>query len=69
MPQDVSLLPVTEVCRRCGISRPTVYRLIKSGKLPKPVYVAARAPRWRSDEIQEFIDGISYARLGEPQAA
>ena len=69
MQQEITLLPVAEVCRRVGLSRPSIYRMMAAGKFPKPTYPAKRAPRWRSDEIQEFIDGISDARRVEPAAA
>ena len=69
MPQEITLLPVAEVCRRVGLSRPSIYRAMATGKFPKPTYPAPRAPRWRSDEIETYIDDLSAARGDEPQAA
>jgi excisionase family DNA binding protein len=47
------LLTVGEVCRWLGIPRPTLYRLIRRGKL-QPVYVGSR-PRFISDDVWTFI--------------
>ena len=59
---DVTLLTVNEVGRRVGLSRPSIYRAIDRGTFPKPCYPAPRAPRWRSDEIAEWIDAASVRR-------
>ena len=69
MPQEITLLPVAEVCRRVGLSRPSIYRAMAAGHFPKPTYPAPRAPRWRSDEIAAYIDSLSDARQVEPTAA
>lgn len=62
MQPAISLLNISEVCRRVGLSRPSIYRLLKAGRLPQPTYPAQRAPRWRSDEIDEFIERVSAER-------
>ena len=58
----VTLLTVSEVCRRVGLSRPSIYRLLASGRFPRPTYPARRAPRWRSDEVADFIERVSAER-------
>ena len=42
MQQEITLLPVAEVCRRVGLSRPSIYRMMAAGKFPKPTYPAKR---------------------------
>ena len=57
----VSFLNVRAVCERCGISRPTLYRLLK-GDFPRPCYPGGiKTPRWRSDSIAAWIDRESEA--------
>lgn len=57
MHQEISLLDVAAVCRRCAISRPTLYRLLKAGRFPEAIYPGGlRSPRWRSDVIAGWID-------------
>ena len=57
--QDVRLLTVAEVCARIGLSRPALYRRLAKGAFPPPVYVGERSPRWRSDVLAEWIEGLS----------
>ena len=62
MSQEISLVGVGAVCGRCSISRPTLYRLLKAGKFPAPVYPGGvRSPRWRSDVVTAWIDRESAA--------
>ena len=68
MHQEISLLNVSEVCRRVGLSRPSIYRLLVSGQFPTPTYPAPCAPRWRSDEIVNWIDQLSAKRADSPSA-
>jgi prophage regulatory protein len=44
------------VCTHCGLSRPTVWRLVKQGKFPKPIRLtSAHAVGWLSSEVQAWI--------------
>ncbi len=38
-----------------GISRAQLWKLHASGRLPLPVYLGAKAPRWRADELREWL--------------
>ena len=49
------LLTRHEVEARCGISRSTVYRLMRSGQFPTPIKVGPRAVRWPASEIEAWI--------------
>ena len=64
MHQDVSLLTLNDVCKRVGLSRATVYRVMKdpARRFPKPCQPWPGAKRWRSDEIRAWIDGVSAER-------
>ena len=65
----VSLLRIGAVMQRCGLSRPSVYKRMAAGSFPRPVYPAPRAPRWRSDEIADWIERLSTERQAKEPAA
>ena len=50
------LMTSAEVQAACTISRTTVYRLVKSGRFPRPVKVGERAIRWRTADVQGWLD-------------
>ena len=39
----------------CGLSLPAFWRAVGDGRLPAPVYPAARAPRWFRNELREAM--------------
>lgn len=55
---EISLLTVRDVCARCGLSRPTLYRRIAAGQFPGAVYIGSRSPRWRSDVIDAWMEQL-----------
>ena len=57
-----SLLNVKETCKRLRVSRSTLYKRVRAGNIPAPVYVTPTAPRWREDEIDAYIEKISESR-------
>jgi excisionase family DNA binding protein len=50
------LLDVADVCAALKISRPTLYRLLKAGKLPAGLQVGTRL-RWSRAAIETFVTG------------
>ena len=42
-----------------GISRMTLWRLEKECGFPRPVQFGTGAQRYRSNEVQEYLDGLS----------
>ena len=50
------LLRLPEVMERTGVSKPTIYRLIKAGEFPKPVSLGVRAVGWDAHSIDEWIE-------------
>ena len=59
---ELRLLPIREVTKKIGCSRPHVYRLIHTGGFPRPVHVSKRARAWRSDEVDAWIEARSAER-------
>ena len=49
------LLTRREVEARCGLSRSSLYRLMRLGRFPEPIRVAIRAVRWREREIEDWL--------------
>ena len=48
------LLTVKQVAQRAAISVASVWRLSKSGDLPRPVRIG-RSVRWRASDLQKHI--------------
>lgn len=49
------LLRLPEVMELVGLSKPSVYRLMKTGDFPKAKKISARAVRWIKCEIDDWI--------------
>ncbi len=50
-----------EVERIVGLSRPTIYRLIKLGMFPKQIHLGTGSVRWRLSEITAWQSNPSKA--------
>lgn len=44
-----------EVEQRTGMSRSTIYRLMREGDFPLPQRVGQRAVRWRESELEAWL--------------
>lgn len=62
---ESKVLRVREVGSRVGVSKATLYRMIKSGRFPKPINVGARAVGWRTEEVDAWIAAQPYVGEGE----
>ena len=49
------LLTRREVEARAGLSRSSLYRLMRQGMFPEPIRVGVRAVRWPSSEIEAWL--------------
>ena len=49
------LLHRTEVEERCGLSRSSVYRLMRAGEFPTPLRIGPKAVRWPQSEIEDWL--------------
>jgi predicted DNA-binding transcriptional regulator AlpA len=39
----------------CGVSRAQWWKLHAMAKTPRPVYLGTKAPRWRREELEEWL--------------
>lgn len=51
-----ALLRLPACCERLGLSRASVYSLIRCGLLTPPVRLGTRSVAWPSGEIDQYVD-------------
>jgi predicted DNA-binding transcriptional regulator AlpA len=57
------LLNEKQACETLGgISAPTLWRGVKSGRYPKPVKIGPRVARWRREELAACIEKLAAER-------
>ena len=50
------LLSAKDAAREAGLSVPAFWKAVSSGRLPRPVYPAPKAPRWYRAELHAAIE-------------
>ena len=50
------LLNVREVGKLVGLAPPSLWQMVRERRFPVPLRLSPRATRWRSDEIEAWID-------------
>jgi len=55
----VSLIDCTEVAKLLGIGVSTVWAWTRAGRIPQPIKLGSRTTRWKTHEIQNYIESIS----------
>ena len=55
----MQVLRMPEVLSRIGLSRSTVWRLIKKEEFPKPIRLGGRAIGWIEDDVESWIQSRS----------
>jgi len=61
-------LPAADAARLLGISRSQFFKLHSAGKVPMPVYLTPRCPRWLRVELLAWLaaacpDRLTWAKL------
>ena len=56
-PKGDRLLKLPYVLALTGLSRSTMYRMLKDGDFPRPVQLGKRAVAWRESDVIAWIDG------------
>lgn len=54
-----------EVISKTGLSRSTIYSLIKEGRFPPSVPIGSRAVAWVESEVEEFMEESVQVRNKE----
>jgi len=64
MPPDRNqLLTVSDVLNVTGFkSRTTLYRRARSGSFPCPCHIGAGKIRWRSGDVEDWLNGLQPRR-------
>lgn len=55
MANDKCLLRRREVEQMLGLSRSTIYSLMRRGQFPSPVRLSARAVAWRRSDLDDWL--------------
>jgi prophage regulatory protein len=58
-----TILRLPQVKARTGLSRSTIYALVKQGKLAPPVPLGARAVGWLESDVSSYIEGCVKSRV------
>ena len=58
------LIPRKTVEKLSGLSRATIYRLIKSGKFPRPLSIGTGSVRWRQSDVIAWQQSLSPSSSG-----
>jgi predicted DNA-binding transcriptional regulator AlpA len=59
MPQEEQFFSLKDVCERYRISRTTVWRWVRGGRLPEPMAMSLQTRRWRLSDLHEFEKKIT----------
>ncbi|MCH8880044.1 MAG: AlpA family phage regulatory protein [Planctomycetes bacterium] len=49
-------LSAKDAARLLGISRAQIWKLNSAGKIPQPVRLGTKAPRWRIAELRDWLE-------------
>ena len=58
------LLTASEVCKILRVSPATLRRAFTEDRVPRPIRVGKRGIRWRTSDLQEWIDGQETTAAG-----
>ncbi len=61
--QKEKILGLPAVMEQLSVSRATVYRMVDSGRLPKPIKLGLRSVGWLESDISQFIENQVNARV------
>ena len=62
------LLTRQQVEEITGLSRDSIYRLMRLGEFPKPIRIGIKAVRWPERELETWIDSRPRATGDGPHA-
>ena len=62
--RPMKLLPLPAVKERTGLSRSTLYEMMKAGTFPKPVKINVRKNGWIEHEVETVMQSWIQSRNG-----
>jgi prophage regulatory protein len=63
------ILRVSAIVAKVGLSRTTIWRLVKAGEFPQPIELATRARGWFDHEIDNYLEARAAERAAGTVAA
>lgn len=63
-PKLPTIIRLPEVVQTVGLSRPSVYRMMRAGTFPQQVKLGAAAVGWLRAEVEQWINDKAQARPG-----
>lgn len=63
------IIRLSEVLRTTGLSRSTLYDLVRKGTFPAPLRISPRVSGWLTSEIKVWKRGLIDARSSRANAA
>lgn len=63
MAEPVAYLSITDICRRSGFRRETLWRKRQAGKFPPPFTRAGQHPKWMPAAIDAWLAGLSWSEM------
>lgn len=61
--RSARILRLAEVCRRTGLSRTTIWRLVKRGEFPRPRHLTKSAVGWLERELNDWVESRPAADI------
>lgn len=55
-------LPLADVLETTGLKKTTLYREMKAGRFPRPIYLTVNRPAWRASVVQQWLDSRPHDR-------
>ena len=52
---------IFDVSEFTGISKPTIYRLMKSGDFPRPMQLSTNRVAWRKSDVMNWLSDLPTA--------
>ena len=56
---NARVMKVRDVMDALGVSRVTLWRLVKAGKFPQPIRIGSRILRWRVEDVEAWLTAVS----------
>lgn len=59
---------IGDLQRVIGLSKWTVYKLMKTGDFPQPIQLTSKAVGWRASDVEKWVNDRQPTALGQQDA-